>query len=225
VMHAAQHHGVRAVGVTLSQRQAEWAQRAVRDAGLEDRVEIRIQDYRDVHDGPYDAISSIGMFEHVGAAKLDEYFATLLTLLRPGGRLLNHGISRPGGTRARPRFARRGFIDRYVFPDGELHEVGSVVSRIQNSGFEARHVESLREHYALTLRAWVGNLEASWNRAVEEVGVARARVWRLYMAACAVNFEEGRNQIHQVLAVRDDGGASGFALRPDWEREHVGAQT
>jgi len=217
VIHAAQRHGVHAVGVTLSDRQADWARRSVRDAGLESLVEIRVQDYRDVHDGPFDAISSIGMFEHVGAARLDAYFATLRTLLRPGGRLLNHGIARPGSDGTRARFARRGFIDRYVFPDAELHEVGSVVSRIQHGGFEARHVEGLREHYALTLRAWVANLEGSWERAVEEVGVARARVWRLYMAASAVNFEAGRTQIHQVLAVRDDHGSSGFALRPDWE--------
>ena len=217
VVHAARYHGVHAVGVTLSHRQAEWARRAVREAGLEDRVEIRVRDYRDVHDGPFDAISSIGMFEHVGAARLDEYFATLLALLRPGGRLLNHGISRPGSARERPRFARRGFIDRYVFPDGELHEIGDVVSRSQRAGFEARHVEGLREHYALTLRAWVRNLERSWPQAVAEVGAGRARVWLLYMAASAVNFDAGRTQIHQVLAVRDDHGASGFTLRPSWE--------
>ena len=189
----------------------------VRDAGLEDHVEIRVQDYRDVHDGPFDAISSIGMFEHVGAVQLDEYFASLFTLLRPGGRLLNHGISRPASSRTRPRFARRGFIDRYVFPDGELHEIGSVVSRIQHAGFEARHVEGLREHYALTLRAWVRNLEDSWTEAVAEVGAGTRRVWRLYMAASAINFEAGRTQIHQVLAVRDDNGHSGLALRPHWE--------
>ena len=216
-IHAARHHGVHAVGVTLSHRQAEWARRAVRDAGLEDRVEIRVQDYRDVHDGPFDAISSIGMFEHVGVTQLDQYFASLFALLRPGGRLLNHGISRPSSPHERPRFARRGFIDRYVFPDGELHEVGSVVSRIQKAGFEARHVEGLREHYALTLRAWVRNLEQSWSDAIDEVGAARARVWRLYMAASALNFEAGRTQIHQVLAVKDDRGASGLALRPSWE--------
>jgi cyclopropane-fatty-acyl-phospholipid synthase len=218
-IHAAKHHGVHAVGVTLSQRQADWARRAVRDAGLVDRVEIRVQDYRDVHDGPFDAISSIGMFEHVGAARLDEYFATLRRLVRPLGRVLNHGIARPASSGARPRFARRGFIDRYVFPDGELHEVGSVVSRIQHADLEARNVENLREHYALTLRAWVRNLEAAWPQAVAEVGAGRARVWRLYMAASAMNFEAGRTQIHQVLAVRDDSGASGFALRPDWDSD------
>ena len=216
VIHAAKHHGVRAVGVTLSDRQAEWARRAVGEAGLEARVEIRVQDYRDVRDGTFDAISSIGMFEHVGAAKLDEYFATLRRLIRPGGRVLNHGIARPGSTRERPRFARRGFIDRYVFPDGELHEVGSVVSRMQRADLEARNVEGLREHYALTLRAWVRNLESVWPQAVAEVGAGRARVWRLYMAASALNFEAARTQIHQVLAVREDHGASGLPLRPDW---------
>ncbi len=217
VMHAAQHHGVHAVGVTLSSRQAQWARSAVHDAGLDALVDIRVQDYRDVSDGPFDAISSIGMFEHVGAAHLDEYFATLFGLLRPGARLLNHGISRPAADGDRTHFARRGFINRYVFPDAELHEVGSIVSRIQRAGIEARHVEGLREHYALTLRAWVHNLEASWGRAVEEVGAARARVWRLYMAASAANFEAGRTQIHQVLGVRNDHGSSGFALRPHWE--------
>ena len=216
VMHAAREHGVRAVGVTLSIRQAEWARRAVREAGLEDRVEIRVQDYRDVADGPFDAISSIGMFEHVGVAKLDEYFARLYALLVPRGRLLNHGISRRPGSR--PAFARRGFIDRYVFPDGELHEVGSVVSRVQRAGFEARNVEGLREHYAQTLRHWVANLEANWDVAVRLVGPGRARVWRLYMAASACNFDAGRTQIHQVLAVRNDPhGRSDMPRRPDWE--------
>jgi len=220
VIHAAQHHGVQAVGVTLSRRQAEWAQRAVHEAGLDRRVEIRVLDYRDVRDGPFDAVSSIGMFEHVGAAKLDEYFSALFGLVRPGGRLLNHGISRPANRGGRARFFRRGFIDRYVFPDGELHEVGSVVSRIQKAGFEARHVEGLREHYALTLRQWVRNLEQSWPDAVAEVGEGRARVWRLYMAASAVGFEDGTIQIHQVLATRAEQGASGMPLRPDFEPSH-----
>jgi cyclopropane-fatty-acyl-phospholipid synthase len=213
-MHAATHHGVHAVGVTISRRQAEWAEKAVAEAGLSDRVEIRLQDYRDVRDGPYDAISSIGMFEHVGLAHLRTYFDRFFALLRPEGRLLNHGISRPPSRRA--RFARRSFIDRYVFPDGELHEVGSVVSAIQRSGFEARHVEGLREHYALTLRSWVANLERSWDPAVAEAGLARARIWRLYMAGAALNFEAGRTQIHQVLAVRQASGRSGMPLRPSW---------
>jgi cyclopropane-fatty-acyl-phospholipid synthase len=213
-MHAAREHGVSAVGVTISRNQAEWAEKAVAEAGLSDRVEIRLQDYREVRDGPFDAISSIGMFEHVGLAQLRTYFDRLFALLRPEGRLLNHGISRPSAKRA--RFARRSFIDRYVFPDGELHEVGSVVSSIQRSGFEVRHVEGLREHYALTLRAWVANLERSWGEAVSEVGIAHARIWHLYMAGAALNFEAGRTQVHQVLAVRSDRGRSGLPLRPDW---------
>jgi len=214
VLHAATHHGVTAVGVTISRRQAEWAAKAVAESGLADRVEIRLQDYRDVADGPYDAISSIGMFEHVGLSQLAGYFGLLFSLLRPEGRLLNHGISRPPSRRT--RFGRRSFIDAYVFPDGELLEVGSVVSTIQRAGFEVRHVESLREHYALTLRAWVGNLEANWDRAVAEAGAARARIWRLYMAASALNFEAGQTQVHQVLAVRSDCGRSGLPLRPDF---------
>jgi cyclopropane-fatty-acyl-phospholipid synthase len=216
VLHAAANHGVRAVGVTLSRRQAECAEKAVAEAGLADRVEIRYQDYRDVRDGPYDAISSIGMFEHVGLSQLRVYFGGLRRLLRPGGRLLNHAIARPPNA-GRTRFQPNSFIDRYVFPDGELHEVGSVVSTMQGTGFEVRHVESLREHYALTLRAWVSNLEASWDEAVAEVGPGRARVWRLYMAASALNFEAGRTQVHQVLAVRSDGGRSGLPLRPRFE--------
>ena len=216
VLHAAANHGVRAVGVTLSRRQAEWAEKAVAEAGLADRVEIRYQDYRDVRDGPYDAISSIGMFEHVGLSQLRVYFGGLRRLLRPGGRLLNHAIARPPNA-GRTRFQPNSFIDRYVFPDGELHEVGSVVSTMQGTGFKVRHVESLREHYALTLRAWVSNLEASWDEAVAEVGPGRARVWRLYMAASALNFEAGRMQVHQVLAVRSDGGRSELQLRRRFE--------
>jgi cyclopropane-fatty-acyl-phospholipid synthase len=215
-LHAAQHHGVRAVGVTLSNRQAELAEKRVAEAGLTESVEIRVQDYREVSDGPYDAISSIGMFEHVGQARLAEYFTRLLTLLRPGGRLLNHGISRPPGGDA--RLPRRSFINRYVFPDGELHEVGRVVSAVQRAGFEVRHLESLREHYALTLRQWVANLESRWDEAVAEVGEGRARVWRLYMAGSAVNFGAGRTQIHQVLATSTGSdGASGLPLRPRFE--------
>jgi cyclopropane-fatty-acyl-phospholipid synthase len=137
--------------------------------------------------------------------------------------LLNHGISRPLNptsrravlpARLRSGFGRMSFIDRYVFPDGELHTVGTVVSIMEEAGFEVRHVESLREHYALTLRAWVANLERNWEAAVEAAGPARARVWRLYMAAAALNFEAGRTGIHQVLGVKPDDGKSGLPLRP-----------
>ena len=214
LLHAGREHGVTGVGVTISRQQADLADKRIADAGLADRLQVRLQDYRDVVDGPYDAISSIGMFEHVGLSQLKVYFEQLFQLVRPGGRLLNHGISRPAGDR--PRVARAGFLERYVFPDGELHEVGAVVSVLQETGFEVRHVESLREHYALTLRAWVANLEANWEDAVSYAGLARARIWRLYMAASAVNFEEGRTQIHQVLAVKPDGGRSGMPLRPSF---------
>jgi cyclopropane-fatty-acyl-phospholipid synthase len=217
VMHAAQNHGVQAVGITISRQQAELAEKRVAEAGLSDQVQIRVQDYREVADGPYDGISSIGMFEHVGEARLAEYFQCLRRLLRPEGRLLNHGISRPARTE-KARLPRRSFINRYVFPDGELHEVGRVISITQDAGFEVRHVESLREHYALTLRRWVANLEAHWDEAVAEVGAPRARVWRLYMAGSAVNFEAGRTQVHQVLSVpREPGGRSGLPLRPAFE--------
>jgi cyclopropane-fatty-acyl-phospholipid synthase len=206
---------VRAVGVTIADRQVDLASKRAADAGLTDLVDIRNQDYRLIDDGPYDAISSIGMFEHVGEERMAEYFGHLFELLAPGGRLLNHGISRPPGESA--RFARNSFIDHYVFPDGELHEIGRVVSIMQQTGFEVRHVESLREHYAKTLRHWVSNLESNWDEAVETVGLARARIWRLYMAGSALNFEANRSQIHQVLGVKPASARSLMPWRPDWE--------
>lgn len=213
VMHAAARREVRAIGITISEQQARLAAKRVAEAGLADVVEVRLQDYRDVRDGPFDAISSIGMFEHVGAKRLGDYFGSLRSLLRPGGRLLNHAISRPLG---KASFDRKSFIARYVFPDGELQEVGSVVSAMQSHGFEVRDVESLREHYALTLRRWVANLERHWSRASELVGEARARVWRLYMAGSALGFEAGRISIHQTLGVRTDPeGSSGMPLTRD----------
>jgi cyclopropane-fatty-acyl-phospholipid synthase len=223
LLHAAREHGVRAVGVTVSQRQAELAEKRIAEAGVADRVEVRLQDYRDIDDGPYDRISSIGMFEHVGLSQLETYFERCFALLRPGGRMVNHAIARPAKAetsrwRSAPaRFARRSFVDRYVFPDGELHEVGSVVSAMQRQRFEVRHLESIREHYALTLRNWVRNLETNWDTAVASATVGRARVWRLYMAASAVNFEDGNIQVHQVLGVKPDGGRSGMPLRPRFD--------
>ena len=215
VIHAARHYGVRAVGVTVSARQAELARARVAAEGLEGQVDIRLQDYRDVTDGPYDAIASIGMFEHVGRSRLARYFATLHGLLRDEGRLMNHGICVPRGSGG---FERRSFIDRYVFPDGELHEIGTVLTVMQDAGFEVRDLESLREHYALTLRAWVRNLESAWDEACRLIGAPRARVWRLYMAASALNFEAGRNTIHQALGVRPSPeGRSGMPMsRWEW---------
>jgi len=213
VMHAARHHGVRAVGITISEQQARLARERVRAAGLEDRVEVRLQDYRDITDGPFDAVSSIGMFEHVGSEQVEAYLRSVRALLRPGGRLLNHAISRTSGEGPLPRDS---FPARYVFPDGQLHEVGRTVSAMQDLGFECRDVESLREHYARTLRCWVANLERSWERAVGLVGDGRARVWRLYMAGSAMGFEAHRLNIHQVLVVNtgEDGRSGMPATRP-----------
>lgn len=211
IMHAAKKYGVEAVGITLSRNQADYATKAVSEAGLATRVQVRYQDYRDISDGPFDAISSIGMFEHVGLIRLSQYFEILFGLLRPGGRLLNHGIScRPGRAGIDPE----SFVGRYVFPDGELVEVGRVATSMQERGFEVRDVESLREHYALTLRRWVANLERNWKDAVELVGQARSRIWRLYMAGSALSFEGGRINVHQVLAVKPGaGGVSKMPLR------------
>ncbi len=213
-IHAAREHGASVVGVTLSQEQAAYARKRVADEGLTDRVEIRVQDYRDVTDGPFDAISSIGMAEHVGAERYLEYTQQLYGLLKPGGRLLNHQIGR------RPQYDESAyevdeFIDAYVFPDGELAPLGTTVTQLERAGFEVRDVESLREHYARTLRRWVANLEADWDRAVRLTSPGRARVWLLYMAACALAFERNRIGVNQVLAIRTpQSGASGLPLRP-----------
>lgn len=206
-IHAARHYGAHVVGVTLSQEQAQSARERVAASGLDRRVEIRLQDYRDVRDGPFDGIASVGMFEHVGSSKIAEYFGTMRRLVRPEGRLLNHAISSVGGSRIGPK----SFIGRYVFPDGELIDVGTVVLAMEEAGFEVRDVESLREHYNKTLRAWVGNLQRHWDAAVSEVGVRRARVWLLYMAASANGFEDGGISLHQVLGVLPTtGGRSGM---------------
>ncbi|MEV3968294.1 cyclopropane-fatty-acyl-phospholipid synthase family protein [Streptomyces sp. NPDC050698] len=212
-VHAAREHGVRVVGVTLSQEQAAYARKRVAGEGLTDKVEIRVQDYRDVRDGPYDAISSIGMAEHVGADRYQEYAEDLYGLLKPGGRLLNHQIARRP-QRDESEYSVDAFIDSYVFPDGELQPIGSTVARLERAGFEVRDVEAIREHYALTLRNWVTRLEADWQRAVQLAGPGRARVWRLYMAASALAFERNHIGVNQVLAVRTpDSGASGMPLR------------
>lgn len=216
-IHAAREHGVRVVGVTLSQEQAAYARKRIAEEGLTDRVEIRVQDYRDVRDGPYDAISSIGMAEHVGAERYLEYANDLYALLAPGGRLLNHQIAR------RPQadesaYSVDEFIDAYVFPDGELAPVGSTVGLLERAGFEVRDLEAIREHYALTLRRWVANLEAHWERGQRLTSPGRARIWRLYMAASALAFERNRIGVNQILAVKTvEPGTSGLPLRSrDW---------
>lgn len=213
-LHAAGHHGARVVGITISNEQAELARRRVSEAGLAGQVEIRLQDFRELTDETFDAIASVGMSEHVGAAKLSPYFDILHGVLTPGGRLLNHAISSVGGS----RLGRLSFAARYVFPNGELIDVGAQQIAMEHSGFEIRDVESLREHYALTLRQWVANLEAEWDRAVALVGPGRARVWRLYMAGSAIGFEDAGLSVHQVLGVNTTAsGDSGMPrTRVEW---------
>jgi cyclopropane-fatty-acyl-phospholipid synthase len=216
VRHAAREYGVRALGVTLSEQQALWGQEAIKREGLSDLAEIRHLDYRDVPESGFDAVSSIGLTEHIGKAQLPAYFAFLLGKLRPQGRLLNHCITRTDNKEP----ARRpdGFIYRYVFPDGELEAPGYLVSLMHDTGFEVRHEENLREHYAKTLAGWCANLDEHWDEAVAEVGQGTARVWRLYMAGSRLGFERNDIQLHQVLGVKlDKNGAAGMPLRPDWE--------
>jgi cyclopropane-fatty-acyl-phospholipid synthase len=216
-IHAARHHGVSVVGVTISREQCALARTRVAEAGVGDRVEIRLQDYRDIADGPYDAISSIGMSEHVGDSQLDGYAAKLMELLAPEGRLLNQAIASVAPM-ARTRNPNPTFLDRYIFPDGELLPLSRTVDALEHAGFETRDCEALREHYGLTLREWVNNLRASWEHAVGIVGSARARTWLLYLAGSALSFEQGRITVHQVLTVRrGDSGASGMPrTRRQW---------
>ncbi|MFG2329340.1 class I SAM-dependent methyltransferase [Streptomyces sp. NPDC048604] len=213
-IHAAREFGAEVVGITLSREQAAFARKRVAEEGLADKVEIRVQDYRDVKDGPYDAISSIGMAEHVGSVQYREYADDLYALLKPGGRLLNHQISRRP-ERDEDAYHVDAFIDAYVFPDGELAPMGRTLSTLEDAGFEVRDVEAIREHYALTLREWVANLERHWPRAVKLTSPGRARIWRLYMAASAVSFERNRIGVNQFLAVKTpESGTSGLPLRP-----------
>jgi cyclopropane-fatty-acyl-phospholipid synthase len=216
VMHAAREYGVQALGVTLSEQQALWAQQAIKKAGLEDLAEVRHLDYRDVPETDFDAVSSIGLTEHIGKQNVPGYFSFLNGKLKVGGRMLNHCITRPDNTG--PSIKKEGFINRYVFPDGELEGPGWLMGVMNDHGFEIRHEENLREHYAKTLTGWCDNLDAHWDEAVEEVGQGTARVWRLYMAGSRLGFDRNVIQLHQILGVklRAD-GASGMPLRPDWE--------
>ncbi|MBK5216438.1 MAG: class I SAM-dependent methyltransferase [Propionibacteriales bacterium] len=213
VRHAAREYGVKALGVTLSKEQAEWAQEAIARDGLEDLAEVRFLDYRDVQETEFDAISSIGLTEHIGVRNYPAYFRFMYDRLKPGGRALNHCITRPNN-RAMDTGA---FIDRYVFPDGELTGVGRVASDMQDQGLEVRHVEDLREHYALTLAGWSHNLVAHWEECLEEVSIGTARVWGLYMAGSRLAFERNEIQLHHVLGVKPAAhGDACFPLRPTW---------
>jgi cyclopropane-fatty-acyl-phospholipid synthase len=209
VLHAAEHYGVKVIGVTLARQQAESGQKRIAELGLSERAEIRHDDYRSVAETGFDAVSSIGLTEHIGAKNLLAYVQFLTSKLRPQGRLLNHCITRP--VSSQPARAG-GFINRYVFPDGELEPVGTIVSALHDGGLEVRHEENFREHYARTLEAWGANLDAHWGEAVREVGEGRARVWRLYLAGSRLGFVQRRIELHQVLAVRTTDGVSGWPL-------------
>ncbi|MDQ6640945.1 MAG: class I SAM-dependent methyltransferase [Actinomycetota bacterium] len=213
VRHAAREYGVKALGVTLSQAQANWAQQAIKREGLDHLAEVRFMDYRDVTEEGFDAVSSIGLTEHIGVRNYPAYFGFLGGKLRPQGRLLNHCITRPDNTTK----DTGAFIDRYVFPDGELTGSGKIITEIQDSGLEVRHEENLREHYAMTLAGWCRNLADNWDDCVAEVGEGTARVWGLYMAGSRYAFETNEIQLHQVLAVKPDAqGRAGWPLRPTW---------
>jgi cyclopropane-fatty-acyl-phospholipid synthase len=214
VRHAAKEYGVKALGVTLSQAQAEYAQKRIADEGLSDLAEVRFLDYRKVAETGFDAVSAIGLAEHIGRAQMPDYFASLYEKVRPGGRFLNHCITRPKSTDK--AIDKGGFIDRYVFPDGELTAAGPLATFMQDAGFEVRHLENLREHYGMTCAAWGVNLEANWDEAAAEVGEARARVWQLYLAGSRLNFERDEIELHQILGVKLDGENAHMPLRPNF---------
>jgi cyclopropane-fatty-acyl-phospholipid synthase len=211
IVHAVKHYGVTALGVTLSKQQATYAAARLEREGLTRRAQVRHQDYRDVSEDGFDGVSSIGLTEHIGPRNYPAYFRFLRSKLVDGGRLLNHCITRPdNGHRGMPA---RGFINRYVFPDGGLTGSGDIVVAAENAGLEVRHHENLREHYAMTLRDWCANLSKNWDECVADTGLGTARVWGLYMAGSRRSFEINQIQLHQVLMARTAGdGGSGFGL-------------
>jgi cyclopropane-fatty-acyl-phospholipid synthase len=199
---AAKYHGVQAHGITLSERQLEIARERIAAEGLEDRVKVELRDYRALEGvGVYDKVSSVGMFEHVGLANLQVYNETVHRVLKPGGLFLNHGISHEEEGWRRDS-VDSAFINRYVFPDGELDMVSNVQRGMERAHFEIHDVENLRPHYALTLRHWVQRIERNHEEALKHVSEATYRVWRLYMAASAIEFESGGTAIYQILASR-----------------------
>ncbi|MGB2711823.1 MAG: cyclopropane-fatty-acyl-phospholipid synthase family protein, partial [Conexibacter sp.] len=202
-LHAAQRHGVRVTGITLSPAQAERARQRVAEAGLEERVEIRLVDYRELDAGPFDAIASIGMVEHVGEAQIDVYATTLARLLKPSGRLLNHGIAR-----LRHSDPDAGdFSERYVFPDAEPLHLSRVLRALEQAGFVTQHVEGFGADYAETLRHWAERLDTRLAEATRLAGEERIRVWRLYLRAARNGFVSGFTGIYQVRAALPGGGA------------------
>jgi cyclopropane-fatty-acyl-phospholipid synthase len=222
IMHAARQYGVEALGITLSEKQAALARERIEAAGLSDRVKVELLDYRDLPAAArFDKIASVGMVEHVGIAKLPVYFATMYRALAPRGLFLNHGIVSLGAARARSwgdrleskLWRRNAFIEQYVFPDGQLVPLQAVIGAAEGAGFETRDAESLREHYAITLRHWTSRLVANAERAIAIAGERTYRVWRLYMAASAHAFAGGSiNIVQTLLAKRDDEGRAGIPL-------------
>ena len=212
----AARRGVHAIGATLSAEQAQWAQKAIADEGLGEFAEVRHSDYRDVTESGFDAVSSIGLTEHIGVHNYPSYFGFMRDKLRPGGMLLNHCITRPDNA---SRSKAGSFIDRYVFPDGELTGSGKIISKLQDiGGMEVIHEENFREHYAMTLRDWNINLVEHWDEAVAEVGEGTARLWGLYMAGCRIGFDRNIIQLHHVLATKlDEDGGHQVPLRPWWD--------
>jgi cyclopropane-fatty-acyl-phospholipid synthase len=211
---AAEHHGVRATGITLSKNQHAHVNQLIDARGLRGRVEMRLLDYRDLaEDEPFDKIASVGMFEHVGRANLPTYFDKIRGLLRPGGLLLNHGIT-AGGTRNTQLGAGIGdFIERYVFPGGELLHVSHVLKVMAEQGLEGLDTENLRPHYARTLWGWSDGLEAHLDEARRITGEKVVRAYRLYLAGSAMGFERGWLSLHQTLATRPTGQVEDFSLR------------
>jgi cyclopropane-fatty-acyl-phospholipid synthase len=224
-MHAARHHGVRVVGITLSSRQFEMARERVAQAGLSDRVDIRLQDYRDL-DGSdtFDRIASVGMFEHVGLNRLGEYFSIVHRLLKPDGVALNHGITSADVQHREVGLGAGSFIDRYVFPDGELPHVSLAIKELSAAGLELVDVESLRRHYALTLSHWSDAFERHLEQLESIAGKQRSRVWRVYLAGCAHAFEQGWINIYQLLAVKSENGSNPLPLTRDFMYRDGGAE-
>ncbi|MGX7826696.1 class I SAM-dependent methyltransferase [Actinokineospora sp. 24-640] len=203
-IHAARHHGVHVTGITLAREQRQFILDRVGELGLADRVDIRLQDYRDLADEPFDAIGTLEMGEHVGAANYPVYAATLFRMLKPGGRLLLQQMSR--GANAQGGGA---FIETYIAPDMNMRPVGQTVDLLEGAGLEVRDVEALREHYVWTVRAWWQTLERRWDEVVALIGEEQARVWRLYFAGGALAFEENRMGVDQILAVRPTPSGAG----------------
>ncbi len=222
VIHAAERYGVQAVGITLSEQQFELAHERVRAAGLQDQVEIRLQDYRDVQEvGGFDRIASVGMFEHVGLPRLRLYFQRIYDLLRPGGIALNHGITAADTNSRWIGMGAGEFIDRYVFPDGELPHVALAVKELSVAGLELADAESLRRHYALTLSAWSKAFERHFDALRQIAGERKARIWRVYLAGCAWAFAQGWVNIYQLLAVKPQAGPMGQESPLPLSREYM----